>query len=150
VHEYAANRRRGTLPAGWQRWAEATLAGPKVPWRRILASAVRRAIAYAAGCSDYTYRRPGRRRIPRIVTPALRRPLVTVAVVIDISGSMGQAELDAALAEINGVIRAAGIGPHGLVVLATTAAAPFANWRAAVSSSTPTNIIDRSVRTTWR
>lgn len=122
VREYSANRSRSTLPAGWERWAEATLAGPHVPWRRVLASAVRRAIAHAAGCSDYTYRRLGRRRIPRIVTPALRRPLITVAVVVDTSGSMGQSELDAALAEINGVIRAAGIGSHGLVVLACDAA----------------------------
>ena len=122
VREYAANRGRGTLSAGWERWAEATLAGPQVPWRRVLASAVRRAIAHAAGCSDYTYRRLGRRRIPQIVTPALRRPLISVAVVVDTSGSMGQSELDAALAEIGGVIKAAGIGPHGLVVLACDAA----------------------------
>ena len=65
---------------------------------------------------------PGRRRIPRIVTPALRRPLVTVAVVVDTSGSMGQAELNAALAEVRGVIRAAGIGTQRLVVLACDAA----------------------------
>jgi predicted metal-dependent peptidase len=122
VREYAANRSRGTLPAGWQRWAQATLAGPQVPWRRVLASAVRRAIAHAAGCSDYTYRRPGRRRIPRIVTPALQRPLIAVAVVVDTSGSMAKSQLDAALAEIAGVIKAAGIGPHGLVVLACDAA----------------------------
>ena len=117
-----ANHSRGTLPEGWQRWADATLAGPQVPWRRVLASAVRRAIANVAGCSDYTYRRPGRRRIPHIVTPAMQRPLIAVAVVVDTSGSMGQPELDAALAEITGVIRAAGIGPRGLQVLACDAA----------------------------
>src|SRR5207302_6449056 len=83
VREYVSNHSRGTFPAGWQRWADATLAGPQVPWRRVLASAVRRAVAHAAGCCDYTYRRPGRRRIPRIVTPALQRPLLTVAVVVD-------------------------------------------------------------------
>jgi predicted metal-dependent peptidase len=83
---------------------------------------VRRAVAHAAGCCDYSYHRPGRRRIPRIVTPALHRPLVTVAVVVDTSGSMGQSELEAALAEIKGVIRAAGIGPRGLLVLACDAA----------------------------
>jgi predicted metal-dependent peptidase len=121
VREYTANHSRGTFPAGWQRWADATLAGPQVPWRKVLASAVRRAIAHAAGCSDYTYRRPGRRRIPRVVTPALQRPLLTVAVVVDTSGSMGQSELDAALSEIRGVIRAAGIGPQGLLVLACDA-----------------------------
>jgi predicted metal-dependent peptidase len=86
-----------------------------------LASAVRRAIAHAAGCHDYAYSRPGRRRIPRIVTPALRRPLVTVAVVVDTSGSMGQSEVNAALVEVKGVIRAAGIGTQRLVVLACDA-----------------------------
>jgi predicted metal-dependent peptidase len=122
VREYVASRSRGTLPDGWQRWADATLAGPQVPWRRVLASAVRRAIAHVAGCSDYTYRRPGRRRILHIVTPAMQRPLISVAVVVDTSGSMGQPELDAAMAEVTGVIRAAGIGPRGLVVLACDAA----------------------------
>ena len=89
VREHAANRSRGHLPAGWRRWADQTLAAPTLSWRRVLASAVRRAIAHAAGCHDYAYSRPGRRRIPRIVTPALRRPLVAVAVVVDTSGSMG-------------------------------------------------------------
>jgi len=87
----------------------------------VLASAVRRAIAHAAGCHDYAYSRPGRRRIPRIVTPALRRPLVTVAVVVDTSGSMGQSELDAAMAEVKGVITAAGVGTQRLMVLACDA-----------------------------
>jgi predicted metal-dependent peptidase len=121
VREYAATRSRGSVPAGWQRWADATLAGPQVPWRRVLASAVRRAIAHVAGCSDYTYRRPGRRRIPKVITPAMQRPLITVAIVIDTSGSMGQAELDAALAEVRGVVRATGVGPRGLLVLACDA-----------------------------
>ena len=121
MREYAARRSRGNLPAGWRRWADAALDGPRVPWRRVLASAVRRAIAHAAGCHDYAYSRPGRRRIPGIVTPALRRPLLSVAVVVDTSGSMGQAELDAALAEVKGVITAAGIGTHGLAVLSCDA-----------------------------
>ena len=119
---HAANRSRGNLPAGWRRWADQTLAAPTIPWRRVLASAVRRAIAHAAGCHDYAYSRPGRRRIPRIVTPALRRPLVTVAAVVDTSGSMGQSELDAAMAEVKGVITAAGIGTQRLMVLACDAA----------------------------
>jgi predicted metal-dependent peptidase len=121
VREHAERQQRGSLPAGWRRWADATLAAPTVPWRRVLGSAVRRAIAHAAGCHDYAYQRPGRRRIPRVVTPAMRRPLITVAIVVDTSGSMGQAELDAALAEVNGVIRAAGIGQRGVLVLACDA-----------------------------
>jgi predicted metal-dependent peptidase len=121
VRVHAANHSRGHVPAGWQRWADRTLTAPTIPWRRVLASAVRRAIAHAAGCHDYAYTRPGRRRIPRIVTPAMRRPLVRVAVVVDTSGSMGQAELDAALAEVKGVITAAGVGVQRLTVLACDA-----------------------------
>jgi predicted metal-dependent peptidase len=121
VREHAERQQRGSVPAGWRRWADATVAGPTVPWQRVLGSAVRRAIALAAGCHDYAYQRPGRRRIPRVVMPAMRRPLVTVAIVVDTSGSMGQVELDAALAEVKGVIRAAGIGHRGVLVLACDA-----------------------------
>ena len=121
VRQHAARRNRGLLPAGWTRWADQTLAGPTIPWRRVLGAAVRRAIAHVAGCHDYSYSRPGRRRIPRIVTPSMRRPLVTVAMVVDTSGSMGESEVNAAMAEVKGVIRAAGIGTHGLTVLACDA-----------------------------
>jgi predicted metal-dependent peptidase len=121
VRDFAVSRGRGTLPAGLRRWAEQTLSEPTIPWQRVLASAVRRAIAHAAGCCDYSYCRPGRRRVPRVVTPAMRRPLVTVSVVVDTSGSMGQAALEAALAEIRGVVRAAGIGSRRVLVLACDA-----------------------------
>lgn len=107
----------GTVPGGWQRWAEKTLAAPTVPWRQILAASVRRAVAWARGAGDYTYSRPGRRRIPGVLTPSLRRPQTTVAVVIDTSGSMSPGQLGAALREVQGVIRAAGIGSRGLRVL---------------------------------
>jgi predicted metal-dependent peptidase len=121
VREHAERQQRGTVPAGWRCWADATLASPTVPWRRVLGSAVRRAIAYTAGCHDYAYQRPGRRCIPKVVMPAMRRPLVTVAIVVDSSGSMGQGELDAAVVEVKGVIRAAGIGHRGVLVLACDA-----------------------------
>jgi predicted metal-dependent peptidase len=52
----------------------------------------------------------------------MRRPNINVAVVVDTSGSMGQSELDAAMAEIKGVIAAAGVGAGGLTVLACDAA----------------------------
>ena len=88
-----------------------------VPWRRVLASVVHRAVAHAAGSMDYVYGRAGRRHIPRSVAPGMRRPNIDVAVVVDTSGSTGQSELDAALAEIKGVIAAAGVGAGGLTVL---------------------------------
>lgn len=99
---------RGTVPAGMARWASKELAPATVPWRKVLAGMVRRAAALTAGRITYTYTRPGRRRLPRIVTPAMRAPRVTAAVVIDTSGSMTRADLDTALSEVGGVIKAVG------------------------------------------
>jgi predicted metal-dependent peptidase len=120
VQEHA--RGRGTLPGGWQRWAEAHLT-PKVDWRRELAALVRHAVARVAGASDYSYQRLGRRQsaFRDVVVPALRQPAPRVAVVVDTSGSMGQADLDRALAEIAGILRSAG-QREGLSVLAVDAA----------------------------
>ncbi|WP_241695157.1 VWA-like domain-containing protein [Streptomyces sp. C] len=97
---------------------------PAVDWRRALSGAVREAAAWAAGAVDYTYRRPSRRTPAlggRVVLPSLRRPLPRVAVVIDTSGSMGEAELAAALAEVTGVLREVGVGGNRVTVLACDA-----------------------------
>lgn len=104
----AISRGRGTVPAGMARWANDELRAPSVPWRKVLAGMVRRAAALTAGRITYSYTRPGRRRLPRIVTPAMRAPRVTAAAVVDTSGSMTKADLDAALAEVSGVIKAVG------------------------------------------
>ena len=56
--------------------------------------------------------RAGRRRYRRGVlrVAVVRRPLATVAVVVDTPGGIGQAEVNAAPAEVKVVVRAAGIG----------------------------------------
>ncbi|MEV4312944.1 VWA-like domain-containing protein [Actinocrispum sp. NPDC049592] len=113
-------RSRGTLPGGWKRWAEEMLE-PVVDWRVVLAGAVREAAAWASGAVDYTYRRPSRRNLPGIVLPSLRRPLPKVAIVVDTSGSMGEDELVAALAEITGVLREVGIRGNRVTVLSCDA-----------------------------
>ncbi|MCF6472830.1 VWA domain-containing protein [Nonomuraea sp. MG754425] len=118
----AHRRNRGTLPAGWQRWAEQILE-PTVDWRRVLAGAVRQAVAWATGAIDYTYHRPSRRTaaLRGVVLPSLRRPLPVVAIVIDTSGSMGEDDLAAALAEVTGVLREVGVGGNRVTVLACDA-----------------------------
>lgn len=118
----AHQRARGILPAGWRRWAEEVLE-PTVDWRRALSGAVREAAAWAGGAVDYTYRRPSRRTpaLRGVVLPSLRRPLPRVAVVIDTSGSMGEAELAAALGEVTGVLREVGIQGNRVTVLACDA-----------------------------
>ncbi|GAA4624230.1 VWA-like domain-containing protein [Actinoallomurus vinaceus] len=115
-------RSRGTLPAGWRRWADQVLE-PTVDWRRVLAGAVREAVAWAAGAVDYTYRRPSRRSaaLRGVVLPSLRRPLPAVAIVVDTSGSMGEDELAEALGEVTGVLREVGAGGNRVTVLACDA-----------------------------
>ncbi|WP_144125919.1 vWA domain-containing protein [Catellatospora sichuanensis] len=115
-------RGRGTVPAGWQRWAEQILE-PTIDWRQALAGAVREAAAWAGGAVDYTYRRPSRRgaALPGVVLPSLRRPLPRVAIVIDTSGSMSDDDLAAVLAEVGGVLRAVGVRGNRVAVLACDA-----------------------------
>lgn len=100
---------RGSVPGGLARWAADVLAPPTVPWERVLQAAVRRAVADRAGRVDYTYSRPSRRCLPNIIKPAMRAPSVVVSVVVDTSGSMSQADLDAAMGEVHGVLRSSGV-----------------------------------------
>lgn len=67
--------------------------------------------------------RPSRRSaaLRGIVLPSLRRPLPRVAVVIDTSGSMGEAEIAAALGEVTGVLREVGVRGNRVTVLACDA-----------------------------
>jgi predicted metal-dependent peptidase len=117
-------RRRGDVPAGWQRWAD-DLLKPAVSWQRVLSSAVRRGIAEVAGRVDFTYRRPSRRAtaVPDVVLPSLRQPLPQVAMVLDTSASMSDQMLGQALAEVSGVLRGLGVGRRRLRVVCCDAAA---------------------------
>lgn len=118
------SRQRGTVPAGWQRWADEVLE-PSVSWQRLLAAAVRRGIAEVVGRVDFTYRRPSRRAsaVPDVVLPSLRQPLPQVAMILDTSGSMSDAMLAQSLAEVTGVLRALGVGRRQLKVLCCDAQA---------------------------
>jgi predicted metal-dependent peptidase len=104
-----AGHTAGKVPEHWRRWADGVLAPPKVDWRRVLAAEVRSAIT-AAGMVDYSYSRPSRRQaaVPGVVLPTMRRPLPDVAVIIDSSGSMSDAQIARAMAETADVLRAVG------------------------------------------
>jgi predicted metal-dependent peptidase len=117
-------RRRGDVPAGWQRWAD-DLLDPVVNWRRQLAAAVRRGVAEVAGRVDFTYRRPSRRAAatPDVVLPSLRQPLPQVVMVLDTSGSMSDGMLAQALGEVSGVLRSLGLGRRNLRVICCDAQA---------------------------
>ena len=100
----------GTVPAGLERWALGILQ-PQVDWRRVLAAEVRRGLSTVAGAVDYTYRRPSRRAraVPRVVLPAVHTPVPAVAIVCDTSGSMSRQMLGEVLAEVEGILRGAGV-----------------------------------------
>ena len=93
---------RGTVPAGWARWADEIL-DPQVDWRKELNSVVRRTFATVAGRKDYSYARPGRRTATMngVVLPSMRQPRPPSAdVIVDTSGSMRDKDLAQVLGEI--------------------------------------------------
>ena len=98
---------RGEVPAHLQRWADEMLNPPKVDWRILLARELRAGLI-EKGQQDYSYRRPSRRQPPNIILPSFVSYKPRVACIMDTSGSMGQGELSSALAEIGGIIAAAG------------------------------------------
>jgi predicted metal-dependent peptidase len=117
----APGKGRGSAPGGWERWAARELAPPTVSWRRLLGGAVRHALAWNNGGEHATYQRPGRRQIPGIVTPAMRRPQRNLVVVVDTSGSMSMGDLDAAMAEVEGIAKQAGVRGRNLRLIAVDA-----------------------------
>ena len=121
----AYGKEAGTVPAGLLRWAQEILS-PKVNWRALLAAELRRAVAEVSGAVDYSYRRPSRRAAVAgdVVLPALRRPVPEVAVVCDTSGSMTEDLLGAALAEVEGLLRALGMARQVRVLACDTAVGP--------------------------
>ena len=117
-------RRYGTTPAGWRRWA-AEILEPTVSWQHLLASAIRRGVADVAGRVDFSYRKPSRRSSVGgdVILPSLRQPLPKVAMVLDTSGSMDDHLLAQSLAEVDGVLRSLGVGRRHLQIVCCDAMA---------------------------
>lgn len=101
---------RGNVPGGLSAWANELL-NPKVNWKRELAVIVRNAVAEQRGLIDYSYRTPCRRQSTygHIIMPSMTAPEVTVAAVLDSSGSMNQGDLNTAVVEVGGILKAIGV-----------------------------------------
>jgi predicted metal-dependent peptidase len=107
-------RGRGNVPGGLLRWAEDKLGPAQIRWQDKLARCVRGSIAELEGNTDYWYQRCSRQQgalgfgegVP--ILPAMFSPKPKVAVGVDTSGSMGTEDLETALRETQGVIKAVG------------------------------------------
>jgi len=105
------------VPQGILNWAVKQVEQPSIHWKRILAGKIKRAVSYNTGQVDYSYQRPGRRRIPSIITPSMRHPVPSIAVILDTSASMSNRELSAALAEIQGIAKQIGVRGKNLKLI---------------------------------
>ena len=123
IREHAA-KHPGTTPGGLVQRAETILAPSKIPWRQVLGSALRRAVAIRAGMYDTTYLRPSRHRNRvevspgrRAVYPGTYTPEPQIAVVRDTSGSMQVTELQMVTVEIEAIAAQTGVRGDQLRVL---------------------------------
>ena len=107
AREIRAAASRGVGVGSLERWAGKILAPPRIDWRREL-SAVMRGELRAAGADDYTYARPSRRSDGDIILPALRGRRPQVAIVTDVSCSIGDAELVLARSEVSALAKSVG------------------------------------------
>jgi predicted metal-dependent peptidase len=123
-----ASQERGTVPAGWARWAEVQMGEKRVDWRTLFRAAVRSSLAYKNGMGDYTYSRPSRRQtcVQNIILPGQHRPLPSVALLVDTSGSMDDESLSAIITEIKNILQVTEMTK--LYVIACDAAVHWQGW----------------------
>ena len=105
----AASRGECTSP-GLVLWAR-DLLHPQVPWRHVLRTAIGRPVREVTRDPHADWTRPDRRADarPDFPRPGARHHAPDVAVVVDTSASMDRPLLDAAVTEINGLLRRNGV-----------------------------------------
>lgn len=103
--------RIGSEKGGWARWADAELKPPKLRWQDKAARQIRTIITTVLGNIDTTYSYPSRRQAcvgtgPGCsVLPAFVSPVPEIDLVVDASGSMGQAQFVFSFSEITAILR---------------------------------------------
>ena len=114
VREWEKQHGRGSMPAGMMRWADEVLKPPKIRWQDKLARICRNAVAYRPGAGEVNYSQYSRRQsglgygVGRAILPAFRQKVPRVDMLIDTSGSMGTEQLNAAIAECDGILKQCG------------------------------------------
>lgn len=118
-----AQKGRGNSPRYAQRWAE-QITTPTIPWEPLLARAVRRGVGWTSGRHTPTWTRPSRRQSiqPDVLRPGWRRPVPSIAMVVDTSASIDDGLLGRAMGEVDGALSGLGIPGASVTVLACDAA----------------------------
>ena len=117
-----AQKTRGTKPGEAMRWAK-HVTEPEIAWESLLARATRRAIGWTSGRHSPTWTRPSRRQAsqPDILQPGWRRPVPTVAIVVDTSASVDDRLLGKAMGEVEGALAGLGVRGGSVAVIACDA-----------------------------
>ena len=105
------------VPLGWRRWAHSVLT-PKVDYMAIIRQTVRIALRDCTlGRYDRTFRRPHRRQAcyGEFIMPTFFQPRPRPGFLIDTSGSMQNAQLARAVAELGGLTRQLGYATEVVV-----------------------------------
>lgn len=99
----------GSVPSNFSKWADDILVPPQVPWQQILHRFLRQCAEMTAGSFDFTFQRRNRRQSAYgdVILPATYQPKLEVAVVLDTSGSMSESDLNYACSEISAILRVA-------------------------------------------
>jgi predicted metal-dependent peptidase len=129
IRDYAV-KHPGTTPGGLVEIAEAVLAPSKLPWRQVLSSAIRRAVAIRQGDFDATWSRRNRRRPSvelapgrNVVVPGTFSPIPRIVAIRDTSGSMSPDDLNRVGSEVEGIAKQIGVRGKDLLVIDVDAAA---------------------------
>lgn len=103
INEY---KQAGSVPLGWERWADSIL-NPKVDWREQLRSLIHAGLRRAKmGQTDYSFRRPNRKRHDsEFIFPSRIDYLPEIAVIVDTSGSMDEDDLAQAVGEVGAILQ---------------------------------------------
>lgn len=114
IQSFAQGKGRGSVPGGWLRFAEMTLAPPRIRWEDKLARMLRRACTYRPGATVRRYSIPSRWQgvfgygADAPIIPGHKSQVANVALLLDTSGSMSETEIGIALREAQGILKTAG------------------------------------------
>ncbi|WP_026535896.1 vWA domain-containing protein [Arthrobacter sp. H14] len=128
VRQHQEQKGIGSVPGGIAEIVDRILTPTKTPWERVLASYVRRCVAYKSGHHDTSYQRRNRRRmneemcdragnvLGRVIAPGYIKPIPSLHFYRDTSGTMSENDMSLASSQVIAIARKLGIRGNDLMV----------------------------------